>query len=88
MKPKDQSIEGDGYYAIVEDGKIWIPTIDGDMGRILRELHNKTGIKNMIFSAVQNPKEFKTHLKNILREWDDWFSDTHCIEIEFKEKSR
>lgn len=87
-----QTLEGDWGYAIVEDDKIWIPAIRGNMGNIIRELHKRTGIKRMIFSAVLNPESFKKHLKNIVREWDEWFKEvedySHCIEIEFNEATK
>jgi hypothetical protein len=83
----DRVIERNWGYAVIHEGKIWIPAIIGNMGEILRDLHKKTGITKMIFSAVLNPESFKTHLKNIVKEWDEWYDEmgdySHCIEIEF-----
>ena len=78
-----------GGYAIVQNDSIWIPAVWGRLGPILKMLNEKTGLKRIIFSAVLNPSELKTHLKNIVKEWDEWFPEvgdySHCIEIEYKE---
>ena len=86
--PEDKIIiEGDWGYAVVDGDKLWIPAICGDMGNILKELHDKTGIEKMIFSAVLSPEAFKLHLKNIVNEWDSWVEEigdySHCIEIRY-----
>lgn len=79
--------EGEWGYAIVKDGVLWIPVISGNMSEILQDLYEKTGITKMIFSAILNPESFKLHLKNITREWDEWFDKlqdwSHCIEISY-----
>jgi len=84
----EEKIEGDWGYAVIEDNKLWIPVIKGNMRDILKTLHEKTGIKRMIFSAVLNPEDFKKHLRNIVKEWDAWFEEvddySHCIEIEYE----
>ena len=85
---KEKLIQGNWGYAIVKDEEIWIPAIMGPMSQILQGLYEKTGIKKMIFSAVINPEGFKKHLKNIKREWNEWFPEiedySHCIEIEYE----
>jgi len=83
----EELIEGDWGYAIVKGDELWIPAIQGDMGKILRMLHEKTGKKTMVFSAVLNPESFKKHLKNVVAEWDAWFEEvedwSHCIKIDY-----
>ena len=54
-------------------------------------LFKKTGQVRMIFSAVLNPEEFKTHLRNIVREWNQWYEEmqdySYCIEIKYEPKN-
>lgn len=80
-------IHGDWGYAVAYDDVVWIPAVKGDLKKVLSELYKKAGVKRMIFSAVLNPEELKKHLKNIKREWDQWFEEvedySHCIEIEY-----
>jgi hypothetical protein len=84
----DEPLIGSWGYAVVKKGAIWIPAVFGPLHPILQNLYDITGIKRMIFSAVLNPDSFKTHLKNIIREWDEWFKEvedySHCIEIEYE----
>lgn len=72
----------------MKDGVIWIPAIMESLSIILNEIYKRTKIKRIIFSAVLNPESLKSHLKNIVREWDEWFEEvgdySHCIEIEYK----
>ena len=87
-KEEDRLIHGNWGYAVIKDGAIWIPAIEGDMKIILKKLYEITGINRMIFSAVLNPNSFKKHLKNIVKEWDAWFEQardySHCIEINYQ----
>jgi len=87
-KEEDWLIQGNWGYAVIKDGAIWIPTIMGRLKPILQDLYERTRIKRMIFSAVLNPEVLKSHLKNIVREWDVWFEEagdySHCIEIDYK----
>lgn len=91
MSTKDRIIMGDWGYAVVKNNSIWIPAIVGDLSLILNELYKRTKIKRMIFSAVLNPDYLKSHLKNIKKEWDEWFEEaddySHCIEIEYEPKN-
>ena len=81
-------LEFDGGYAVIKDGKVWIPAIVRDMGKILDALHEDTGLDTFIFSAVMNPEAFKIHLRNIISEWDEWFEEvqdySHCIEVRYE----
>ncbi len=83
-------ILGSWGYAIVEDDKVFIPVIMGGMKDVLADIYKKTSITRMIFSAVLNPNDFKTHLRNIVREWDEWFEEvgdySHLIEIKYEPK--
>jgi len=83
-------IQGNWGYAVIKNGAIWIPAIEGDMKIILKKLYEMTGINRMIFSAVLNPESLKSHLKNIIKEWDEWFEEvgdySHCIEIKYEPK--
>jgi hypothetical protein len=85
---KNSTIVAGWGYSVIKDGAIWIPVIMGKMSLVLKDLYEKTGIKRMIFSAVLNPDELKSHLRNIKREWDEWFPEaqeySHCIEIEYE----
>jgi hypothetical protein len=85
---KDSRLVGSWGYAVIKDDAIWIPVIVGKLAPILKSLYDLTKIKRMIFSAVLNPNELKSHLRNIIREWDEWFEETgdysHCIEIEYE----
>ena len=87
-KNENQTIMGSWGYAIVQDNAIWIPAVCGKLHPILKNLYRLTKIKRMIFSAVLNAGGFKTHLRNIVREWDEWFKEvgdySHCIEIEYQ----
>jgi hypothetical protein len=87
-KQEEEPLIGSWGYAVVKKGAIWIPAVFGPLHPILQNLYEITGIKRMIFSAVLNPDSFKTHLKNIIREWDEWFEEakdySHCIEIEYE----
>ena len=87
---KEYIIEGNWGYAVVKEDAIYIPVIDGEMSKILKELYERTKQKRMIFTAVLNPESFKKHLKNIKREWDHWWKEmeafSHCIEIEYEPK--
>lgn len=80
--------KGSWGYAIVRENKLWIPAIQGDMKEIINALVKKTGINKIVFSAVLNAEKFKKHLKNITKEWDEWFKEaedySHCIEIEWE----
>lgn len=82
-----RTVEGSWGYACFVDNKIWIPAISGDMKAIVSMLVNHFKTNKVVFSAIINPIEFKKHLKNIVREWDDWFEQaqdyTHCIEVEW-----
>ena len=86
-KPMNKIIHGNWGYAVIKDGAIWIPAIEGDMKIILKKLYEMTGIDRIIFSAVLSPTSFKKHLKNITKEWDAWFEEaqdySHCIEIKY-----
>lgn len=90
MSTKKEIIHGDWGYAVVYENVVWIPAISGDLKRILNDLYVRTGIKRIIFSAVLNPGSLKSHLKNITREWDEWFEEvgdySHCIEIKYEPK--
>ena len=85
---EDWLIQGNWGYAVIKDDAIWIPAIMGRLKPILKELYKRTGIKKMIFSAVLNPEVLKSHLKNIVKEWDVWFKEagdwSHCIEIDYQ----
>jgi len=87
-KEKDRLIQGNWGYAVIKDGAIWIPAIMGRLKPILQELYKRTGIKRIIFSAVLNPESLKSHLRNIVKEWDVWFEQagdySHCIEIDYQ----
>ncbi|MBA7652191.1 hypothetical protein ES703_60021 [subsurface metagenome] len=81
-------IQGNWGYAVIKDGAIWIPAVMGRLKPALQDLHERTGIKRMIFSSVINPESLKSHLRNITKEWDEWFEEaedySHCIEIYYK----
>lgn len=87
-----ETIEGEWGYACVAEDAMWIPVIcaseEWPMRRILADLHQRTGHTRMIFSAVLSPESFKSHLRNIVREWDEWFAEigdySHCIEIKYE----
>jgi len=87
-KQEDWLIQGNWGYAVIKDGAIWIPAVEGRLKPILQGLYERTGIKRMIFSAVLNPESLKSHLRNIMREWDVWFEEagdfSHCIEINYQ----
>lgn len=78
----------DGGYAVIDGDILWIPAIVTDsLGNTLKELHEETGLTRMKFSAILNPDEFRTHLKNIVHEGKEW-SEAHddwsyCIEVKF-----
>jgi len=80
-------IERDWGYACIEKDCVWIPFVRGRLSKILREIYEETGMTRMIFSAIVNPRQFKKHLKNITREWDEWHERcedySHCIEIKY-----
>lgn len=80
-------IEGIWGYAVKRYDEVWIPVIWGDLSEILKMLYEKWHLKKMIFSSVLNPAEFKKHLHNIKREWNEWFPEAGCyvtcIEIEY-----
>ena len=86
----DKLMKGSWGYAIVKDGALWIPAVWGDLSKIMKNLYEETKITKMIFSAVLNPVSFKTHLKNIVKEWDYWVDEigdySHCIEIKYEPK--
>lgn len=81
-------IQGNWGYAVIKDGAIWIPAVMGKLKPVLQDLYGRTGIKRMIFSSVINPESLKSHLRNITKEWDEWFEEaedySHCIEIDYK----
>ena len=81
-------IQGNWGYAVIKDGAIWIPAVMGRLKPTLQDLYERTGIKRMIFSSVINPESLKSHLRNITKEWDEWFEEaedySHCIEIDYK----
>jgi len=85
---KFRLIQGNWGYAVIKDGAIWIPAIGGELKPILQGLYERTGIKRMIFSSVLNPDSLKSHLRNIVKEWDVWFEQvgdySHCIEIDYQ----
>ena len=84
----DYILSGSWGYAVVKKDAIWIPAVMGDLRQILDGLYEKTKIKRMIFSAVLNPEEMRKHLKNIKREWNQWWEEmgdySYCIEIEYE----
>jgi hypothetical protein len=85
-------IDGEWGYACVENGLVFIPAVvatDGwPLRRVLAHLHAQTGLTRMVFSAVMNPGGLKVHLRNIVREWDEWVPEmedhSHCIEIAYE----
>lgn len=82
------TIEEPWGYACVDEDCVWIPVVFGPLRLILADIHKRTGKTRMIFSAVLDAEELKTHLRHIVREWDQWFAEigdwSHCIEIEYK----
>jgi hypothetical protein len=87
----DTVLNFDKGYAVIHNNKLWVPAIWDNMGEILDSLVEKTGIKDIIFSAVLNPDKFKEHLRNIIKEWDEWHKEvgdySHCIEIKYEKMS-
>ena len=89
---KDEYIlSGAWGYAVVKKNAIWIPSVMGDLGKVLDGLYERTKIRKMIFSAVINPDKMRKHLRNIKREWNEWWEEvgdySYCIEIEYQPKS-
>ena len=87
MDKEENVISGNWGYAIIKDDCIWIPAFMCRLSPLLKALYKKTGLKKMIFSAILNADKLRPHLKNIKREWDEWFEEakdySHCIEIEY-----
>ncbi|NVM21403.1 MAG: hypothetical protein HWN68_06450 [Desulfobacterales bacterium] len=87
-REEDRLIQGNWGYAVIKDGAIWIPAVEGRLKPILQELYKRTGMKRMIFSSVLDPESLKPHLRNIVKEWDVWFEEagdySHCIEIDYQ----
>lgn len=81
-------LNGDFGYAVIVGDTLWIPAVMGDMKEALKELHQRTGITKMVFSAILNPEQFKKHLKNIVREFKEWSPEyeeyVDCIEIKYE----
>lgn len=85
-------IEGRWGYACWEDDRVFIPAVianeEWPLRRVLAYLYEKTGITRMIFTAVLQPEDLKVHLRNIVREWDEYvpqYEDySHCIEITYE----
>ena len=85
-------IDGPWGYACVHADAVFIPAVvasdDWPLRRVLARLHADTGLTRMIFSAVLNAESLKTHLRNIVREWDEWVPEmddhSHCIEITYE----
>jgi hypothetical protein len=85
-------IDGEWGYACVEDGAVFIPAVkatdEWPLRRVLAHLHAETGLSRFIFSAVLNPDSLKPHLRNIVREWDEYVPEvgdhSHCIEIAYQ----
>ena len=78
-------------YAIVHKDVIYIPAIivgEGvRMKDIIGELVKRTGINRIIFTACYSTF-LKSKLRNIVREWDEWFKEvedySHCIEVKWE----
>ena len=87
----DKIIDIEGGYAVIKDDTIWIPAVwTNSLSAVLKKLYDETKIKRIIFSAILNAEDFKKHLKNIKREWDEYYKEigdySHCIEIEYQDK--
>lgn len=88
----DEVIEGPWGYACVSSGRVFIPAVQATpewpLRRVLAHLHQLARAKAFIFSAVLNADGLKSHLRNITREWDEWFEEvgefSHCIEIAYE----
>lgn len=88
----DTLIDGPWGYACVKDGVVYIPAVvateQWPLRRVLAELHGKARTRRFIFTAVLDAEGLKLHLRNIVREFDEYvpeFEDySHCIEIEYE----
>jgi len=92
QKDERKVVQGDWGYAIIYPDKIFIPAFIGRLRPLLDMLYQNTKIERMIFTAILNPEGLKKHLRNIKREWDEWFEEagdySHCIEIEYEQSKR
>lgn len=85
-------IDGGWGYAREEPDAVFIPvvmaTMEHSLGRVLAELYALTNQTRMIFSAVLDADKFRPHLRNIVREWDEYVpeleDESHCIEIRYE----
>lgn len=92
MKETSRMIDGPWGYACVEPDAVYIPVVmatrEYPLRRVLAELFAATGHTRMIFSAVLNPDDLRSRLRNVVREWDEYVpeleSDSHCIEIHYE----
>ena len=87
-------VKGDWGYAILHDGRIWIPAImaPNEAKKIITYLTDLWKTDKVVFSAVLIPEKIKAHFQNVVREWDEWFEEcqdySHCIEIIWKSSDR
>lgn len=89
-----RTLDGDWGYACVEGDAVFIPVVqatpDWPLRRVLAHLHAETHLRRFVFSAVLNPDELKSHLRHVVKEWDEfvpYLGDySHCIEIAYEPK--
>lgn len=85
-------IDGPWGYACVVDDALFIPAVmatpEWPLRRVLAHLHAESGLTRMVFSAVLDAEGLKPHLRNIVREWDEFVEEmgdwSHCIEVRYE----
>lgn len=90
------TIDGEWGYACIEHGAVFIPavmaTADWPLRRVLAHLYQQSKLTRFIFTAVIDPDGLKSHLRHVIREWDEYveYMDdySHCIEIEYEVHGR
>lgn len=85
-------IDGPWGYACIEQDAVYIPAVvasqEWPLRRVLAHLHEQSGLTRMVFSAVLDAESLKSHLRNIVREWDEFVPEmgdtSHCIEVRYE----
>lgn len=88
----EKVIDGPWGYACVQEDAVFIPAVQATpewpLRRVLAHLFEQTGKRRIVFSAVLDAASLKTHLRRVVKEWDEWVpmmeDYSHCIAIDYE----